>query len=477
MLSKIGCLGVAGLFVIFACDASESDVDGPAGEAGAGAGRPGTAGSGGKPAAGGTAGAGGSAGRGGSDSAVAGSGAGGKASGGSGAGAAAGAAGEGVGGEGASGGEGGLSGSAGAGGAAGEGGEGGEGEAPPAVAYVSTVMGDLLVASLDPQTGAPTLLPSAPGEVEGFSHGVLVSTNRKYLFVPAQPARIDTYPIAADGSLAEAPSSSAPVDDDNPMLSMALDPLGRFAYGVSPFSQTIYVFEIDLDTGELTLSGEPLLVGPAPNHRGPAFVAPDPSGNFVYVTQMPSGAPAAENGIRGYRVDPTSGELSELEASPFSPVEVTAGAIVFRPDGKFLYSSGGGVNAFSVDSETGDLELVDGSPFTADVGSDPWAPNITIHPSGKLLYVSQFLQTQHITGFAIDPLSGVLEQVTGTPVKADAPYSIALGPGGRFLYVGEDTGEISVFKVAHPGGGLTELTNSPFPFGGLEPDLAFLTLP
>jgi 6-phosphogluconolactonase (cycloisomerase 2 family) len=340
---------------------------------------------------------------------------------------------------------------------------------------VSTVLGDILVASLDPKSGAPGLLDSSPIEVDGFVHGVAVSPNRKFLFVPAQPARIDTYPIAVDGSLPEQPSSSELIDDDNPILSLALDPRGRFAYGVSPFSQSIYIFKINQDTGVLTLSGEPLLVGPAPDHRAPAFVAPEPSGRFVYVTQMAAGLPTG-NGIRAYSVDATSGELTELSDSPFNEGNVVAGAVVFRPDGKFLFTSGGAVNAFAVDTDSGKLELVEGSPFSLDVGSDPWAPNITIDPQGKLLYACNFGLTRHVTGFAIDPVSGALEQTPG-PITTAAPYSIALGPEGRFLYVGDDNGEISVFRVSRPSGTLTKLDDSPFAFGGLEPDFAFVTLP
>ena len=120
--------------------------------------------------------------------------------------------------------------------------------------------------------------------------------------------------------------------------------------------------------------------------------------------------------------------------------------------------------------------MVEGSPFSLDVGSDPWAPNITIDPQGKLLYVCNFGLTRHITGFAIDAVSGALEQTPG-PVTTSAPYSLALGPGGRFLYVADDDGVTSVFRVARPTGALSKLDASPFPFGGLEADFAFVTLP
>jgi 6-phosphogluconolactonase (cycloisomerase 2 family) len=358
----------------------------------------------------------------------------------------------------------------------GEGGDGGESDVGvPAVAYVSTVLGRLFVASLAPEDGAPALLPSSPVEVPGFLHGVAVSHTGKFLFVVAEPSRIDTYPIAADGSLPDEPTSSTQVDDDNPLLSVALDPQSRFAYGVSPFSNSIYVFEIDPQTGALTPSGDPVVVGAPPDHRRPAFVAPDPTGQFVYVTQM-AGASVADNGIRGYRVDQENGSLSELADSPFDAGDVVAGAVVFRPDGKFLFSSGGGVNAFSIAADSGKLTLVEGSPFSVDSGSDPWAPNIAIDPQGRRLYVSNFLQTQHVSGFAIDRTTGALSELPGSPVTSIAPYSIAMGPGGRSLYVGNDNGQVSVFRVG-ASGELSALAGSPFAFGGLEPDFAFVTLP
>ena len=445
-----------GLVLVVACSSSDEG-GGSAGSGGSKAGASSTAGGGGKA---------GSPSTGGSNAGTAGKG---------GAGSSGSAGSPGEGGSGVAGEGGGGSAGQPEGGAAGSGGEGGEPAPVPAVAYISTVLGDLLVASLDPASGKPALLPSSPIDVEGFLHGVAVHPNGKVLFVPADPARIDSYPIAEDGSLPAEPSSSAEVDDDNPLLGMALDPLGRFAYGVSPFSQTIYVFKVNQQTGALTASGEPLLVGPEGDRRSPAFVALDPSGKFAYVTQMASGSPTG-NGIRAYAVDQESGELTELSTSPFAAGGVIAGALAFRPDGRFLFSTGAGVNAFAV-AEDGTLELVDGSPFSLDVSTDAWAPNIAMHPQGKLLYVSDFLRTRHVTGFLIDPETGALDEVAGTPPTTTAPYSIALGPGGRFLYVNDDNGETSVFAVTSATGALTKLDDSPFPFGGLEADFAFAVLP
>lgn len=445
-----------------ACDSDSSDDDGSfAGAAGDDSGSAGKGGAGGAMAQqGGT----GTAGYGNAGGTVGGSEAGGSAGeGGGSAGEGAGSAGEGGGDDGAA-------------------GAGGEGGTPPLpghmYGYVSTLLGDILLCAIEPATGKPTLLPDSPLEVTGFLHGVEVAHSGKFLFVLADPSRVETYPIDADGGLPAEPTWAETVDDDNPLLALTLDPQDRFAYAASPFSQAIHRFAIDAETGAFDVVGEPLLVGPGPTHRSPAYVAAHPGGHFVYVTQLPDpAAPEEDNGIRGYRVDQQTGELNELPNSPFSEGDVLGGAIVFRPDGKFLFSSGGGLNAFAVDTETGTLTLVEGSPFTDDVGSDPWARNIAVDPQGKFVYVSQFLLSQHLSGFAIDPTTGALEEVPGSPVTTSAPYSIAIEPTGRFLYVGDDSGRVPAFALNRASGAMTVIEGSPFEFGGLEPEFAFVTRP
>jgi 6-phosphogluconolactonase len=421
MSYKAWVVGVAGVVLAFGCDSSEPDGDG--GEAGSGGGKGGTGGS-----SAGTAGQG--------------------------------EAGQAVGGE----------------GGAGLGGEGGVGGAPdeaPVVAYISTLLGTLYMASVDPTSGAPELLPEPP-DIDGFVNGVVVSPNGKFAFVPADPPRVETFPIGADGSLPAEPSSTVELDDEEAnLLSLSLDPQGRFAYGVLPFEQSIQVFKLNQQTGVLTLSGDPVPIGEEPNLRSPAFAAPDPSGRFVYVTQQ-AGGPF---GIRGYSVNQTTGALTELAASPFEEGDVISGIATFTPDGKFMYTSGNGLNGFAVDQDTGELTLLEGSPFSDDVSTDPWAPNLAMDPQGKFLVASDFLQTRHITGFKIDAATGALEQAAGDPVTSPAPYSIGLSPGGKFVYVGDDNGQTSVFKVNRASAQLTKVEGSPFEFGGLEADIAFVTLP
>jgi 6-phosphogluconolactonase (cycloisomerase 2 family) len=59
------------------------------------------------------------------------------------------------------------------------------------------------------------------------------------------------------------------------------------------------------------------------------------------------------------------------------------------------------------------------------------------------------------------------------PLQAPAPYSVAIEPRGRFVYVGNDTGELSIFALDRADGSLDELDESPLELGGLQPQFAF----
>src|SRR6185369_6854573 len=145
--------------------------------------------------------------------------------------------------------------------------------------------------------------------------------------------------------------------------------------------QGIYAFSVDATSGALTAAGDPVQL----DLSSPAYVAAEPSGHFLYVTQN------GVFGIRGYSIDQTSGALSELETSPYGSTQVFAGAIAFHPGGGFLFTSGAGLNAFAIDASSGALTLVEGSPFSSAVGSDPSASNLTVEPRGKYLYATIFL--------------------------------------------------------------------------------------
>ena len=352
-------------------------------------------------------------------------------------------------------------------------GEGGAPDTSAEVAYVGTTSSGLFAATVDPVTGAPNKLGNTVAN-NSFVAAIAVDSTQHFLYVAQEQKRIDVYRIAADGSLPAQPSST--IATPNTLNSLTLDPQGRFAYVGSVAGGVIYGFAIAPDSGELSSLGAPVEVGDQ-THGGANYVAADPTGRFLYVSNAFGG------GITGYKINATSGALDVIAGSPFGATgipgdhNVFGGAIAIKPSGDFLYSAGIALNAFKI-GDDGKLSLVDGSPFTLDIQSDPDASNIAIDPQGTYLYTTHFLGNNHIHGFKIDPGNGSLAPVPSSPVTGTAPYSVAVDPSGRFLYVGVDNSDgLDAYAIQRSNGSLQRVEGSLFTIGGLEPAIAFAKLP
>jgi len=360
-------------------------------------------------------------------------------------------------------GAGGVSGSA-DGGASGEAGHAGSAAlAAGEFAYFSGLFSGITACALEPGTGPTAGTPHVLQTISS-KHSIALSVDpvHPFLYVATDDGHIDGYRIAADGTLPASPTSS--VEAPSGLVAITIDPKGRFIYADGA---AIYGYTIDATTGSLSaIDGVP--------PPGGSYVAADPTGNFVYVSGQ---------GLRGYRVDQNSGALKELEASPFGTADlpdgdVVSGAIVFKPSGDFLYTSGGqgegALNAFAIEPSSGNLTLVAGSPFTRELDSDFNASDIAMDPLGQYVYVTSF-RTSHISGFKI-LADGSLTAVPGPPLQAFSPYAVGVDPSGSFVYVASDSAENGVYSLARPNGRLSALASSPFMFGALQPEVSFAVL-
>ncbi len=98
----------------------------------------------------------------------------------------------------------------------------------------------------------------------------------------------------------------------------------------------------------------------------------------------------------------------------------------------------GNISAFSVDPTTGALTPIPGSPFTA--GANP--TSVAIDPSSKFLYEASDLQSptpiNDINAFTINPSTGALTAVPGAPFTSGvSPSSISVDSTGKFLYTSD----------------------------------------
>jgi 6-phosphogluconolactonase (cycloisomerase 2 family) len=229
----------------------------------------------------------------------------------------------------------------------------------------------------------------------------------------------------------------------------------RFAYVINSGGNSVSPFTINSSNGGLTAIGSPVTTG-----TNPSAIAADLGGRFAYATVNLS--------VYAYGINAGTGALSQISGSPFAIDVGSFGAesLSVDPSGRFLYvadTASNTLSAFGIDNASGALTLLGGSPVSS---SDPIA--ITVDPTGRFAYVASTSPSNSVSAFAIDPLSGNLTAI-GAPLAAgSAPNSVAVDPSGRFVYVanvGIASYNISAYRIDPLSGALSEITGSPFDAG------------
>src|SRR6202158_262696 len=196
---------------------------------------------------------------------------------------------------------------------------------------------------------------------------------------------------------------------------IALLPSKKFLYAVNSFANTISIFKVASD-GTLALTGTPTPAGGS----SPNAAVIDPSGKYLLVTNNLS------NNVSVFSVDAGTGALSQV-GSPV-PANQNPAEILITPSGKFVYVTNpdiGWITAFSFSN--GVLTKVPGSPFSSVPGGGGGAFGLAVDGSERFLSVANpsasnpppFSSTiGNISGFNIDPSTGALTQILGSPFTA-----------------------------------------------------------
>jgi 6-phosphogluconolactonase len=141
-------------------------------------------------------------------------------------------------------------------------------------------------------------------------------------------------------------------------VSIAIDPVGSFAYVANQTAATITAYSIDLTTGALKASGSPLSTSSAPQ----AIAVGPAAANFVYAANVTS-----TNDVASYAIA-SDGALTWKSTAGAQSLPV---AVAVDPSGLFVYvanQNSGNVSVFTVDAATGALTPT-GSPFLAGSGA------------------------------------------------------------------------------------------------------------
>ena len=339
---------------------------------------------------------------------------------------------------------------------------------PPTVykyyAYVANgAGGDVTGFSIDPTTGALTVLAGSPFPTGAVSTPlcVVVDPTGKYAYAASgaygAPGYISTYTVdKASGRLTGIAGS--PLRLDNGLGGIAINSTGRFAY-IAEWPSQVRGYDINIGQGALTaeIQGSPYGFGGDPWNR---FIKAAASGhNLLYVANTAIG-------LHGYKINSTTGELTLIQGSPFPGTE---GVIHFDLDleARFLYavSEGGShVQAFTIDPVSGQLSVILGSPFAAGTETS----SVAVDPLGRYAYVTNF-SSDEVIAYTINSVTGTLNLVGSSYRLGSHPSHVMVEPTGKFVYVA-NTGpnDISVYAINQSTGALTQIVGSPFSLGALQ---------
>ncbi|MBZ5616265.1 MAG: lactonase family protein [Acidobacteriia bacterium] len=338
-------------------------------------------------------------------------------------------------------------------------------------AYVTLpASGSVLQLHINGATGTITMGAQTPVTENTSPTGLALLPSKKFLYaINSRANTISIFNVASDGTLT---LSGAPVPAGGSSPNAAvIDPTGSYLLVTNNLTDDVSVFSIDAGSGALT----PVAGSPFPAHTNPTEILITPSGKFVYVTNPNIGA------ITAFAFSSSDGTLTPLPGSPFSSLAGGGGgAFGLAVDGseRFLYvtnpsasnpppnvSTVGNISGFNIDPNTGALTPILGSPFTATNGIGPSA--ITVDPAGKFVYATTTGSSSSIWCFAITPTTGQLVAVTNSPFSLAAGGLFALiDPKGNFLYIGTQVGNgISGYTYSASTGAPTVIVGSPFSTG------------
>jgi 6-phosphogluconolactonase len=181
------------------------------------------------------------------------------------------------------------------------------------------------------------------------------------------------------------------------------DPSGQWVLAVDLGDDSVYVYQLDLDTGKLQLFEQVTVAAGS----GPRHLVFAPSGGRAYLVCEFS----SQVIVCGWEAGKlTTGQVVETVSSgPNFPAEV-----VVSPDGRFVYVTNRGENSIATFAVHDDRLALLGS---ISCGGD-WPRHAALDPSGRRLYVSN-QRSGTVAWLPRDPDSGLLSPVAGTAVAPE----------------------------------------------------------
>lgn len=306
--------------------------------------------------------------------------------------------------------------------------------------------------SLDTTTGAATSVGTIATGGLSSPASIAVTPSGRFLYVANNATgKVSAFGFSVTNVLSVVTGS--PFTAGNGPYSVAVAPnqislsAAKVVYVANSTDNTVSTFTVN-NNGSLTALGAATATGTFPR-----AIVVDASGKFAYVVNFNSA------NVSAFTIDATTGGLVPVAGSPFAtgtntPVVTQPQSIAVDPLTKFAYVTNTGENTislFTLDSTTGAM-TANGPDVTALAGPSA----ITIDPTGAFVYVST---TNGILGFTLDPATGLLTAMAGSPFNTGNNFSgVSVNAGSTFLYAtNTSNGNLDVFSITAGTGVLTDL--------------------
>ena len=246
---------------------------------------------------------------------------------------------------------------------------------------------------------------------------VFTDTQNKFVYVGGC-----VYSRSSTGTLTPGPTACPPPGSGS---KAAVDPGDKFVFfNCDNRGEAVCLTTLDPNTGVLTLVRQTNDV--FANFYMPDDEAVHPSGKFVYASgpfvafaPPPLPPPSAFEKIAIFSLDRSAGQIAivtQLDL-PFAADQMV---MAMDPAGKFLYAADSTkILAFSINAADGSLTPIPGSPFAGQHTYSLGANVFHVDPAGKFLYLTA-LDSNAIFGYRIDPASGALSPLPGSPFPIGA---------------------------------------------------------
>ena len=252
--------------------------------------------------------------------------------------------------------------------------------------------------------GSLTATPNSPYQTDHLPVSLAFDTSGTYLYVSNQQDHsISAFTInPATGELS--PLATYTLVHGHLPAQLAVH--GNFLYVAVTNPSAVEVFSINASTGVLT---EGVTGSPFGTDQGPFAVAINPQGTVLY-TVAPGVGPNSRY-ISAFTIA-ADGTLAGNMNNPV--IDVARNYVAFDPSGKFLLvTQQAGIDVYQYDQVTGDAgSPVSGSTFAAGNNPVSFAVDASSH-----VYVGND-GSANVSQYTLDSTTGALSPITGSPVAA-----------------------------------------------------------